>query len=383
MHDLPSLLRRRLLSGLGELARTSGSVAAAAFFLIQPPQLSAADDSVRVYRGLCDASAAESLDAGFFVVGDDEDNVLRVYHRAGESWPVASLNLSPFLQSDPKHPEADLEAAARIGDLVYWITSHGQNADGKRRPSRHRFFATQTSVSNGVPRLAPVGRPYAQLVQDLIADPRFTGFNFAAAAQLPPKSPGALNIEGLAPSPDGHLWIGFRNPNPQGRALLIPLLNPSAVIQGARAKLGDPVLLPLQGRGIRSITDWGSEYVIVAGSYDGEGRSELFLWNGSEIAPRLLNPSPLKGLNPEALARLPGATPGQDELLIVSDDGNVPIGGKPCKKLNDPLQKQFRIRILPANELRPAVMSVLAPCLNDRSPDWLERQDPTADHQRQ
>jgi hypothetical protein len=352
MHDLSSLLRSRPSTGLRELARTAWLVAAAVFLLIHPPQLSAADHSVRVYHGLCDASAAETLDAGFFVVGDDEDNVLRVYHREGGSLPVASLNLSPFLQSDPQHPEADLEAAARIGNLVYWITSHGQNADGKRRPSRRRFFATQTSVSNGVPRLAPVGRPYTQLVQDLTADPRFTRFNFAAAAQLPPKNAGALNIEGLAPSPDGHLWIGFRNPIRKEGALLIPLLNPAAVIHGARAKLGDPVLLPLGGRGIRSITDWGSQYVLVAGSYDGKGRSELFLWNGSEIAPRLLNCPPLKGFNPEALARFPGATPEQDELLIVSDDGNVPIGGKPCKQLKDPSQKQFRAQILSANDLR-------------------------------
>ena len=44
--------------------------------------------------------------------------------------------------STPKEPEADLEGATRIGDDIYWITSHGQNKNGKNRPSRHRLFAT-------------------------------------------------------------------------------------------------------------------------------------------------------------------------------------------------------------------------------------------------
>ena len=33
------------------------------------------------YRGMCDASAAVSLNADLFAVANDEDNILRVYHR--------------------------------------------------------------------------------------------------------------------------------------------------------------------------------------------------------------------------------------------------------------------------------------------------------------
>jgi hypothetical protein len=325
--------------------------ATAVALLLLPLRPGLAEEGIRVYHGLCDASAAETLGAGFFVVADDEDNILRIYDRAGGGLPVASLDLSRFLQTDPKHPEADLEGAARLGNLIYWITSHGRNADGKRRASRHRFFATEVTVSNGVPGLTTVGQPYTRLLQDLIGNPRLARFGLAAAAQLPPKHPGALNIEGLAPSPAGHLWIGFRNPIPREGALLVPMLNPEEVIHGARPRLGDPLLLPLGGLGIRSITDWGSQYLIVAGSYDGEGRSELYRWNGSEAAPQLLHHSALKGLNAEALARFPGVRPGEEELLVISDDGNVPIGGKPCKKLTDPREKQFRARIVAAAEI--------------------------------
>ena len=308
-----------------------------------------ADQPVRVYVGLCDASAAVWLDARTFAVAGDEDNVIRVYQRDGGSAPLYSLDLSAFLQVDAKEPEADIEGAARSGELVFWITSHGRNASGKDRLSRRRFFATRLVGQGGAGRLGPAGRPYARLLQDLAEDARLQRFNLTAAARLPPKEPGALNIEGLAVTPHGQLLIGFRNPIPQGQALLVPLLNPSAVIEGAPAQLGDPVLLNLGGRGIRSITAWEGRYLIAAGSYSGEGASALYFWLGPGYEPQPLAQQICGTISPEALAISPGA--GHGELLVVSDDGNVLVGDRPCKKLKDVTQKQFRAAILPAGVL--------------------------------
>jgi hypothetical protein len=308
-----------------------------------------ADPPVRVYQGLCDASAAVWLDANTFAVADDEDNVIRVYGRQGSGAPLRSVDLSAFLRVDDKEAEADIEGAARIGKLVFWITSHGRNAGGKQRPSRQRFFATRVlDRSDGV-HLRPTGRPYTGLLRDLASDPRLRRFNLTAAATLPPKDPGALNIEGLAATPQGHLFIGFRNPIPHGRALLVPLLNPSGLIVGAPARLGEPALLNLGGRGLRSITEWGSRYLIIAGSADGGGASKLYLWTGPGHEPQLLTRPAFGTMNPEALAFSPDT--GQHDLLVVSDDGAVPIGDCPCKKLKDPLQKRFRALILPENAL--------------------------------
>jgi len=53
---------------------------------------------------------------------------------------------------------------------------------------------------------------------------------FEEASHLAPKTPGALNIEGLCATPDHKLLIAFRNPLPQSKALLIPLENPEQVI---------------------------------------------------------------------------------------------------------------------------------------------------------
>src|SRR6266567_529412 len=74
-----------------------------------------------IYSGMCDASAAVALTDRLFAVASDEDSVIRVYHRDQGGAPVQIINLSPFLDLDPKRPESDLEGAARAGDRIYWI----------------------------------------------------------------------------------------------------------------------------------------------------------------------------------------------------------------------------------------------------------------------
>ncbi|HEX8179851.1 MAG TPA: hypothetical protein VF525_09945, partial [Pyrinomonadaceae bacterium] len=101
------------------------------------------------YAGMCDGSAAAALDEQTFVVASDEAtlkqgptpqrNVLGVYRIDQGGAPLQTVDLSAALapepnnpaQHDPEHVEADIEGAARIGDRIYWITSHGHNSKGK------------------------------------------------------------------------------------------------------------------------------------------------------------------------------------------------------------------------------------------------------------
>ena len=297
-----------------------------------------------VYSGLCDASAVEVIDASLFVVASDEDNVLRVYDRVKGGMPVQVLHLSTFLGVDPQEPESDLEGAARLGERVYWITSHGRNAKCLQRVSRHRFFATTAVVRNGMLHFQSVGRPYGGLLDDLRRDPRLRPFDLNAASERAPKTSGALNIEGLTATPEGHLWIGFRNPIPRGRALLVPLLNPADVVTGQTPQFGEPQLLDLGGLGIRSLTFWQGHYLIVAGAHDGTDRSRLYHWRGARDTPQPIDSRVLEGLNPEGIATCP--MPAGEELLVVSDDGTRSVNGKPCKKLKDPRLKSFRAVML-------------------------------------
>ena len=295
--------------------------------------------TLTICRGMCDASAVVPLNDELFVVADDEDNILRVYSRTQGGAPLQTLDFSSFLRVDPKSPEADLEAAAPLGDRVYWISSHAQNKNGKNRVSRRRLFATSLTVSNGMVVLRPVGMPCVRLLTDLFNDPRLKPFNLAAAATRAPKSKNALNIEALCATSEGHLLIGFRNPIPKARALIVPLLNPAEVVEGQPARLGDPLLLDLGGLGIRSLARVGDRYFLVAGAFDGSGQSHLYEWNGGADTPRRLPRPELTNLNPEAIEAVPGAT---ERLLVVSDDGTLKIGGKDCKTVADPNMKYFR-----------------------------------------
>ena len=295
---------------------------------------------VLVYSGMCDASAGVAVDVDRFLVANDEDNVLRLFSRSRPGGPLATVDLSPYLALKKRSAETDLEGAARIGDRVYWITSHGRNAAGKAAPSRHRFIATQIHATPGTIGLQPVGRPYENLVDDLNRDARYAPWALAAASRRAPKEPGALNIEGLCDTGGGGVWIGFRNPIPGGRALLAGLLNPKGVGLGEPARFDDPVLLDLEGLGVRDLARVGDRIWIIAGPFDGGGPFQLYEWRGRQDVPRRLDSSGFGTLKPEALLTFPGSE--SDRVLMLSDDGSVKIDGVEAKKLKDPRRRRFR-----------------------------------------
>ncbi len=291
-----------------------------------------------VYTGMCDASAGVAISSNLFVAADDELNVLRVYPIDKPGSAVATLRLDAFLEVQSNSPEADIEGAARVGDVIYWISSHGRNKSGKERTNRERFFATR--ILPNAPYLQPIGRPYKLLEDDFIADPALKSFKLEHASMLAPKEKGALNIEGMAATADGTLWIGFRNPIVKKKALLIPLLNPKELIEGgnARAKLGKPELLDLGGKGIRDMAYNGTGFYVIAGSYHGGGASEIYQWNGPSHAPEKLYKWAAHVANPEAVFLLPGR---EGQLMVLSDEGAKIKSGVPCKELPE-ASRQFR-----------------------------------------
>jgi len=296
--------------------------------------------SAITYTHTCDASASIALNEDRFVVANDEDNVLSIYSRSRPGPPVSALDVTGFLQLPRKSPEADLEGAARVASRIFWISSHGTTAAGKASPNRQRFFATDIRTNDNEMTLVPVGGPYKHLLRDLIREPRLSHFNLARAAETDPEKPGALNIEGLAATPEGHLLIGFRTPIPKGKALLLPLLNPGAVIEGQAASFGEATLLDLNGLGIRSLELHQGKYWIIAGHYDNKVSARLYSWAGGKTELRWHNQINLAGINPEAMLFPESST--ADRFFILSDDGGMSIGDKDCKDLKDPNLKRFR-----------------------------------------
>jgi len=344
---------------------------------------STAEDPM-LFSGASDASAAVLISPDSFIVGDDESDVLRAYKTQGGPAPVAECDLRAFLNTDIKRPEADIEGAAAAGRRIYWITSHGRNADGDLRLGRRRFFATETILTSAGLYIRPVGVPCNTLLDEMLKTPGLSELGLQEAAgtvsspdgieaarvarlqapvaaprpdalgkkkpknqkqkkgnvekknnrpDLAPKRMG-LNIEGLAASPDGTmLYIGFRNPLVQGKtngkrnALIVPLLNPAAVVEkGDSPRFDRPILMDLDRRGIRDMvySPLHKKYFLIAGPYDEGYDFALYAWSGAaESAPNLIHQfqkDPLR-FHPEGIA----AFPDSPKLLLISDDGTLPV----------------------------------------------------------
>ena len=272
------------------------------------------------YKGICEASAGAFIDGTHFAVASDETNRLQIYER-GKPQPIGNgIDMETFTSFD----KSDLEAAAVIGDRVYWISSHSFNNQGEDKAKRKVFFATRIVQANGKPALESVGKPVKSLRDPL-----------AKAAGVKPEE---MNIEALTATPDGALLIGLRAPLRDGEALVIPFKNPRAMVEDPSTPpdFGAAIPVKLQGRGFRSMETLGSgtaEYAIVAGPVSDSAKGfALFRWSGPGTDPVEVKGVDLTGIKPEAAM----SVPGQNLLQLLSDDDDI------CSDEGDPSKRRFR-----------------------------------------
>jgi hypothetical protein len=253
--------------------------------------------------------------------------------------------------------EADLEAAAWLGDRLYFITSHGRNSSGERRPRRERLASIVVAFGPGGLALSHAEdmTRYPHLLRDLAQVPLLSAAIEVSDNPNPNLRPegSGLNIEGLAAGSDGtSLLIGFRNPLTADRkAILLPLLNPSELRpapEGPRARFGEPILLDLGGRAVRSIeyVPQRNIYLIVAGPAGDGADFALYVWGGPgqhSVLERLRGDEAIVGdaadpFRPEGL----GVAADGHSVLLVSDDGDRTVGQQPCKDVQPASNRRFR-----------------------------------------
>ncbi|WP_239516816.1 MULTISPECIES: DUF3616 domain-containing protein [unclassified Streptomyces] len=279
--------------------------------------------ATRYLTGSSDASAAVDVGGGYALVADDESNVLRLYDRARSGAPVKSWDLGAALGAKK---EADIEAAARVGDTVYWTGSLGNNKDGKYKAERNTVFTTRL-VGTGAATEIVFGSAYKALREDLIAWDTANGnrYGFAAgtAAGRIPKSIDGFNVEGLefAPGSTSTAYLGFRAPLapavPGGKALVVPVTNIDKVLSGAaKPVFGEPIEMNLGGLAVRDIRkNAADQYLILAGSWAADDNSDpyaLYQWDG------------IAGHAPVKRADLPTTDPGGWEAIVAVPDLRVP-----------------------------------------------------------
>ena len=289
-----------------------------------------------VYRETCDGSGAVAVSQAHFLDVNDENQVARIYTQGQASAPVQSIDLSPTFGA----VEADLEDIARVGDRIFITTSHARTASGNLNRARYRLGAFDLAGAPPSLALTPVGSTGQLLDQMLVAGNWDTPNTAVIAAlttssklndnsdpDLAPEIDGT-NIEGLANDGTGKLLIGFRNPRPGGKALVVSLVNPDAALTGT-ARFGTAYEIDLGGLGIRSMTysPTHAAVLIVAGAHNSGTTFQLYKWTPGG-APALVTAITAPASSaPEAVV----AYPGSKDVQIVFDGGDALIGGVGCK----------------------------------------------------
>lgn len=282
--------------------------------------------AVSHYEGLCEASAAVVLDGAHFAVASDETETLTIYRR-GQPAPVRTVQHGGV---------TDIEGAARIGDTIFWLTSHSLTNGNVDKPKRKMLFTM--AVASG-PTMAETGSSVRDLRVRIAA---LLGIEEAALTPW-------LNIEGVAALPPDDLLIGLRGaPAGETRAYVVRIDNPlapgGAPAPGAQGSgAGAPARvwrLDLGGRGVRSMERVGEgahAYLILAGPRaDGPSGFALFWWDGVGEA---VTPGPAMSFGDMV-----------PEALIAWSDGEIQIlgdNGANCSdETGDPGQRRFPSRSL-------------------------------------
>jgi predicted extracellular nuclease len=306
--------------------------------------------TTRFLTGTSDASTAIAIDADYMLVGDDEDQTIRLYDRNNSGLPVASFDFTSALGLVGSS-EVDIEASTKVGNVIYWMGSHGNNSSGNDRPNRERIFATQVSGTGAATTLTSLGY-YQFLENDLIAwdnsnghglGAGFLGLAASAAAGVSPEVPNGFNIEGLTLAPNGTTaYVAFRAPNEptssRDKALIIPVTNFTTLLNATggtagSATFGAPIQLDLGGRGIRSIErNANNEYVIIAGpagTATGTAPNDfrLYTWTGNPTDAPVLRAADLTALSSggsfETIVEVPTALTSTSQMQFLVDNGDT------------------------------------------------------------
>ncbi len=325
----------------------------------------AAQAEMVTFSEACDASGLVFTAEGSLLVAEDQSDILLTYRDSGGA-PIGRTDLYGLTGTPARARNnfSAFEGAARLGDKIYFITSHAREEKGKNRPNRRRLLAVKATRTGDSETIEPVGIAYTALNADLAKSPELRALGLSNSIlqlhrQLPHLAPGkqGINIEGLAAGKDSGLLIGLRNPRPQGLTSLIPLENPDSVVLGyGEPVFGAPYRFDLGGLGISDIALHSEQgvYFILAAPHDRDGDAKLYRWSGVRDEPATL----VRDIGPsDFAAQALAVTNDGKRLMLLSDDGDRPIpvkakeecrvrtradGQCACQDLVDAGRKQFR-----------------------------------------
>ncbi|MFC2992529.1 ExeM/NucH family extracellular endonuclease [Halomonas tibetensis] len=317
----------------------------------------------RYHVGASDASAAIAIGERLMLVGDDEDQVLRLYDRDADGEALVEINLNTALGLNDTQ-EVDIEAVASLDGVQYWLGSH-------ESAQRSLLFASRIEGDDAESLNITVEGQFADLAAQLQAWDSSNGHGRGGDAL---GLGSGINVEGAAFVGET-LMLGLRAPLDNGMAQVISVTNAPALVAGeaSEAEFGAPLRLDMDGRVIRSIEPTGEGGFLVLAGPERDGGEEgfaLFHWDGAhavrEIGGLDLNSIPdALGAKPEAIFDLQmtdeGFTAG-----VLYDSGTVDWleDGRESKDLPAEQQRfigvDLTLSALPDFDPRPGDIAITA-----------------------
>jgi hypothetical protein len=297
------------------------------------------DASDRYYAGAGNGSTAIDVGGGYMVVGDDESNVLRLYHERNSGQPTKTFDFTKVLPNGAS--EIDIESSGRSGNTLYWLGSMANKNSGSSEPTRDIVFAATITGSGASTELSYLGS-YKHLREDMVewdeANGNPLGLAGSAASGKEPKQTNGFNAEGLefAPGSTSTAYIAFRAPleppNNRKAALLIPVTNFSSLVTNGnpgstKATFGSALQWNLGGLGLRELRkNAADEYLAIAGSPDGSNSSfGLYEWDGNPADQPVLVETPLPPVNEgawEDIVSVPNPIADGSTVELLEDNGD-------------------------------------------------------------
>ncbi|QMU76143.1 hypothetical protein GXW83_10745 [Streptacidiphilus sp. PB12-B1b] len=305
----------------------------------------AADPNARYYSGAGNGSTIIDVGGGYMLVGDDESNVLRLYQEGVSGPPVKTFDFTGLLPYGST--EIDIEAAARVGNRIYWTGSMSNSSSGKLEPARSTLFATDITGSGASTTLSYVGS-YTGLRSDLIAwdqdnghglGANALGFAASAASGVGGHTAESFNVEGLefAPGSTTTAYLAFRGPlestSTRNQALLVPVTNLDQLVTGGNpgtlhAAFGAPIEDNLGGLGFREIRkNADDQYLIIAGAADETDSFALYSWDGrpgdAPVATHTALPAGAADGSWESIGAVPDPLTSGSTVSVLQDNGDT------------------------------------------------------------
>ncbi len=298
------------------------------------------DASDRYYAGVGNASSAIDVGGGYFIAGDDESNVLRLYHSRSSSEPTKTFDFTKILPVGAA--EIDIESSARSGNTLYWMGSLSNKKSGKLDHERDIVFAATITGSGASTELTYLGS-YTHLREDLVAwdeaNGNPLGFKASTEEGVPSNVTEGFNAEGLefAAGSSSTAYIAFRAPieppNDRNDALLVPVTDFSSLVTDGnpgttKATFGAPLQWNLGGLGLRELRrNAAGEFLAIAGTSDDSNSTfGLYKWDGNPSDQPVLTDTSLSSVAEgawESIVSVPEPIASGDQIELLEDNGDT------------------------------------------------------------